>query len=274
MALSANEYNIWKKMKSFPTIGQLDYIVNRRGELDISLNKDAITTNKTKYLFARGRNIGYYQMIKTKVTEYAKQSFVDSTTKREFIKEERLVCQQIVNMAKKRRVSFTIVPKNVVLGNSCNFISLKDNDDNIDLYFLLGILNSSLIDWYFKLTSSNNHINNYEIDTFPIPIKYNNKAEIVELVKKYLTSFDDEILRKIDVLVYEAYGIRKTTSKVLNTISQDVKDSSSIVHNTSGICNQFYKDISQVIPQISIDDCKLMYHCKEIKTFQNLIKRY
>lgn len=30
------------------------------------------------------------------------------------------------------------------------------------------ILNSSLLNWRFKITSTNNHINNYELDELPI----------------------------------------------------------------------------------------------------------
>ena len=30
------------------------------------------------------------------------------------------------------------------------------------------LLNSSLLNWRFKVTSSNNHINNYEIDDLPV----------------------------------------------------------------------------------------------------------
>ena len=33
------------------------------------------------------------------------------------------------------------------------------------MYF---ILNSELLNWRFKITSSNNHINNYELDELPI----------------------------------------------------------------------------------------------------------
>lgn len=74
----------------------------------------------------------------------------------------------------------------------------------------MGILNSTLIDWYFKLTSSNNHINNYEIDNFPIPVTYSRKADISILVQTFLATNDETILDKIDALVYDAYGISKS----------------------------------------------------------------
>ena len=30
------------------------------------------------------------------------------------------------------------------------------------------LLNSKIINWFFSITSTNNHINNYELDTIPI----------------------------------------------------------------------------------------------------------
>ena len=42
-------------------------------------------------------------------------------------------------------------------------------DSSYDLYTILALFNSSLIEWRFSLTSTNNHVNKYEIDMLPIP---------------------------------------------------------------------------------------------------------
>ena len=76
----------------------------------------------------------------------------------------RLVCPQISNQSQRVRLRFLECDTNDVLGNSCNYIViLRDG-----LLKLKTILNSSLLNWRFKITSSNNHINNYEIDDLPI----------------------------------------------------------------------------------------------------------
>ncbi|MEW6033514.1 MAG: Eco57I restriction-modification methylase domain-containing protein [Chloroflexota bacterium] len=36
-----------------------------------------------------------------------------------------------------------------------------------DFYFVLGLLNSNLFEWRFRLTSTNNHVNSYEVDALP-----------------------------------------------------------------------------------------------------------
>ena len=50
------------------------------------------------------------------------------------------------------------MPKNYVLGNSCNFIAIKENEYNIDIYNILGLFNTKLINWLFKLRSNSNHV--------------------------------------------------------------------------------------------------------------------
>lgn len=155
-------------------------------------------------------------------------------------------------MAKKRRIAFTIVPPYSVLANSCNFVSVRSNDDGVDTYFLMGVLNSTLIDWYFKLTSSNNHINNYEIDNFPIPINYEKKAIISGLVKEYIRTQSDEILLKIDALVYEAYGISQT-GQVMESLNNEgeVVAHTSVFTSRQAVITAFQNDLRQMIPGVT-----------------------
>ena len=208
LALEPSEYRKLQKIKKFPVIKDLPFIVNMRGELDLSSNKSSIITKKTRYSLVRGRNISYYRLTNHPSNDYVTQEFVSKCPKKFYIQNERLICQQIANMSKERRLTFAIAPKNVVLGNSCNFITIKPNNYEIDIYFLLGILNSGILNWFFKLQSSNNHINNYEIDNFPIPISYNKKNEISELVREYLKDQSRNLLLdRIEELVCSAYDI-------------------------------------------------------------------
>ena len=250
--LSDNEYQIRSRMKSHPTIKDLGYIDNLRGELDLTMNKEFITTNETSFSLLRGRHIAYYQTIELPEKEYVDEAFVTKTAKSQYINNQRLVCQQIANMSKKRRISFALVDPKHVLANSCNFISLHENSDNIDIYYLMGVLNSTLIDWYFKLTSSNNHINNYEIDNFPIPVKYSRKADISTLVQAFLVNKDKSILDKIDALVYEAYGVYKNVDLIIEsnrTLQATNKPKESILDN-------FVQDLSCIMKGITKSECQ------------------
>lgn len=254
LVLSNNEYAIRKKMMECPRIGDIDYIENLRGELDITLNRKSIVESKTPFRFYRGRNIGFYNIVDGENIEYVSDDFVGNTAKQRYIYETRLVCQQVVNIAKKKRISFTLVPENSVLGNSCNFVSIKPNNEGIDNYFLLGILNSTLIEWFFKLTSSNNHINNYEIDNFPIPTSYAKKHIISNLVQEYIKTKQPDILTKIDALVYEAYGIVEESDTIMEKAPVE-HEGKSVFENKEAVYKAFYNDIKSMVNTASYDDC-------------------
>ena len=204
LPLSKDEAEKLKKLSSFPKVKDLAYIKNLRGELDLTLNEKAITSENTGHKLVRGRNISYYKTETEEITEYVLKDFVASTAKANYIKSERIICQQIVNKNKTRRVSFSPVEKNYVLANSCNFIALEENAP-VSLNFLLGVFNSSIINWYFKLTSTNNHINNYEIDDFPVPVNSPHKEKIETLVKMYLETKNENLLDEIETLVNKSF---------------------------------------------------------------------
>ena len=262
LVLKPEEYEKRRIMKQHPLIKDIPYIVNLRGELDMTLNKGAIVPDITPYKLFRGRHVGYYQVNDIPEVEYVTEDFVNSTAKKQYVMGSRIACQQIVNMAKRRRISFVLVPENTVLANSCNFVSVTDNSDAVDLYFLMGVLNSTVIDWFFKLTSSNNHINNYEIDNFPIPINCTYKEEISQLVQKLLNSGDMSLAEIIDNLVMQAYGLKNTMPE---------KVSSTIFNDIEMVRLAFIKDIRCLVPYITDDDCTALLR-GEISTAEILEK--
>lgn len=249
LALTDDEYRVRKKMQEYPVIKNIPYIVNLRGELDMTVNKNAIQSDKTSHKMLRGRNVGFYKHIEASVDEYVNEEFVEKSNKKMYIHHPRLICQQIANMAKKRRIAFSLIPAEYVLGNSCNFISILDNEDNVNSWFLLGILNSKLINWFFKLTSSNNHINNYEIDNFPIPIHYERKEEIEALVKNYIETRNEEVLQQIEWLVEEAYGLRQ------NSELDKGLDETSIIDNRHKLKKKFFDVIRRYVPNVTREEC-------------------
>lgn len=255
-AISENEYELLNKIQQFPKIGELDFIVNMRGEFDLTINKNYIKENGNLKL-VRGKNIGYYCFDEKDIIEYVNNDFLEKCSKKIFIENERIACQQISNIHKERRLNYTIIPQYYVLGNSCNFIYVKENKYNIDLYYMLGLLNSNIMNWYFKLTSSNNHINNYEIDTFPVPINFEKKLEISKLVKKYLREKDEELLSKIDNIVYKSFEIK-------NNKTESNEKTNSIIYD-------YYTDIKHMIPEITINDARAIIELKN--SFETIITK-
>lgn len=243
-SLPSKEYDVLKKMRSFPTVKDLPFIINMRGELDLTANSNSIVQTETKFPLLRGKNIGYF-CLSCPPENYVEASFVDKSNKNIFVKKPRIICQQVVNIHKERRVSFAYIDSDYVLGNSCNFIAVEANDSEIDLFVLLGLFNSPIINWLFKLTSTNNHINNYEIDSFPIPINSPFLKSVGLLTRKYLESPSDELLEEIYSLSYACYGVSNPTS-ISKPVAGNIEDS------------EFYLALKKFLPFLLHDQAQLL----------------
>lgn len=64
----------------------------------------------------------------TNISEYVKPEFIDATNKKQFIEKDRIICQQISNINCEKRLKFAFCSANHILGNSCNFISISENN--------------------------------------------------------------------------------------------------------------------------------------------------
>lgn len=259
-AISQKEYITLKKLRNFPVVKDLNFIVNLRGELDLTTNKEYITNIDTGYKLLRGKNIEYYKLKDEYSCEYVLQEFIASTKKSCYIQHDRIICQQIANMHKDRRVTFALAPHNYVLGNSCNFIYVMENNYGIDIYSILGLFNTKIINWFFKLTSSNNHVNNYEIDCFPVPIESKYLCDISFLVREFLSSGDVNIIEKIEMLARKAYNL-------------DVENNNNILAQND-IVVEYIENISKLIVGLSYEDAKniLMEQTTIDKRFNGLSK--
>ena len=262
LAVSEEEYQVLKKLRMFPVIKELNFIANLRGELDLTANKKNIVQVDTGYRLLRGRDIGYYKLLPNESGDFVLEDFINTTKKKIYIVHERIICQQIANMNKERRVTFSYVPAGNVLGNSCNFISVSSNKYGIDTFALLGLLNTKIINWLFKLTSSNNHVNNYEIDCFPIPIDAKDELlRISNLVRRYLNTDDVVILDEIERIAENAYGLNNELG------DNAMEDNTYINEYLSAIQNILPSIGKEVAKQILLGEVKIDAFCKGLNKF-------
>lgn len=133
----------------------------------------------------------------------------------------KVIGKEVQNMALKLRLNFTTLNKPYVITNTIRYILVND-PKTINEQYLISVMNSSFLNWRFKLFSLTNHIKKYEIETLPIPrIPPSNQRPFVILtkymlfLKQYQNYFakDDRHLQYIidyfdnliDCLVYELY---------------------------------------------------------------------
>lgn len=203
--ISDKSYELISHLNSFPTVGEVNEIKNRRGEFDLSFNKDLLNEGENKLL--RGKGLLEYAIKGHDQVNYNEFiNRVNGTPKHEDILNPRIACQQIANMDAKKRLKFALVEPNTILGNSLNYINILSRSQS-SLYGLLAVMNSILMDWRFRITSSNNHVNNYEINYFPIPNNFKELDYLGEYLQNNFSSINDVAFRlELELKVLKAYN--------------------------------------------------------------------
>ncbi|MFW6116815.1 MAG: Eco57I restriction-modification methylase domain-containing protein, partial [bacterium] len=88
--------------------------------------------------------------------------------KQRMVQRTRVVTQGISNMALPDRLKAVIVEPGSVVGNSCNALIKKNAAAPVELTYVMALLNSTLLEWRYRLFSSNNNINTYELEALPL----------------------------------------------------------------------------------------------------------
>lgn len=203
------EWDILRKLHPLKTLKDHLYIRNRRGELDLSLYKEYITSIKTDFRLVRGNMISIGGLNDVN-HEYVLPAFINKKSA-DYIKFDyrtnRIICKQISNQTQKRRLLFVLCERNDILGNSCNYLSVEEKY----IPAVMALLNSALLNWRFKITSTNNHINNYELDELPIIDIDNVNKEILALVGK-----------EKDRKICELYGLQNNEIEYIISQQYDI----------------------------------------------------
>lgn len=188
------------------------------GELNMTFHKKYFIDDKSAPKVLKGASIQRYY-----ITENMSQGEIEHLKESDFLSEntgeksqhhtmERIAMQGMTGANDKVRIIMSIVPSGYYLANSCNY--LLPNDEYPAKY-LIGLLNSKLINWFFRIFSTNSNVNGYEVEQFPLPVaQENDKQRLIHLVeqihnKKEINPYADtnDIEKQIDDLVYILYGL-------------------------------------------------------------------
>ena len=201
-------WNILSKMRSVGIFS----INAQAGEIDMTKYKSNFSQDKIAYRVVTGAQVLRYRLTDTPSQGsvlYLKKADLSESRYAAF-EQERIVMQRITGVDSKIRIIATMLPKCTYCANSTNYISGCSNQ--IDLLYLLGVLNSKSINFFFKQTSTNTNVTSKEIAKFPILVNVNSISVITKLVKEILDlkqrMFDTSALEnQIDFLVYHLYGL-------------------------------------------------------------------
>ncbi|EMR54865.1 type IIG restriction enzyme/methyltransferase [Helicobacter pylori] len=137
-----------------------------------------------------------------------------------------IVTQNITGTSDPYRIHANLIEvknQEMLFLDTCNLSYCKEQEH---AKFLVGLLNSRLLDWLFRKTSTNNHVNLYELETLPIPqITKSNKPtadKITALVEQILQAKAKDpkantqgLEKEIDALVYQLYNLTDEEIKII-----------------------------------------------------------
>ncbi len=144
-----------------------------------------------------------------------------------------IVTQNITGTSDAYRIHANLIEvknQEMLFLDTCNLSYCKEREH---AKFLVGLLNSRLLDWLFRKTSTNNHVNLYELETLPIPqITKSNQPtadKIIALVDKILALKEkdpkantQQLEKEIDALVYQLYNLTDEEIKIIEE-GQEIK---------------------------------------------------
>ena len=150
-----------------------DFISASHGELMINSSfKPYLSDSVSGEEAIRGSHIARYAVVEPKQGEavfFNRNLYLSehiNSKKALAYQQTRVVYQRYAAIDNYRRLIATILPENYFCSHTTGYISeIKD----YSLGFISTLLNSTLLDWRFNLTSTNNNVNGYEIEALPVP---------------------------------------------------------------------------------------------------------
>ena len=196
------------------------------GEIDLSINAKYITDNPQDSEMIKGAIIDRYlkrnEMSQGEIQYLNSSKYLSEikTEKTQHHNYERIVMQGLTGVNERHRLKMTIIPASIYCANSVNYLYFKE--PNVNKKYILGLLNSSLLDYIFKISSTNSNVNGYEVDNLPIIIAPEYiQHDIQELVNKLLEEKQktecnnvlcDQFETEINKIIYELYNL--TTDEI------------------------------------------------------------
>lgn len=239
----------WQVCKSIHTaagvvhLGTCREIEVRRGEINQTVYREYISPQPTHSRLVKGVEVGRYH-IRDRLSQSTRQwfdevSYLKAHSPKSIVNRTRIAMQRITGVDEKLRIVATLVDPPAYLADSANSVAVAKNSSH-SLNYILGLLNSQLFQWRFKVTSTNNNVGTNELDAMPFrTIDFSDADDrarhdkMVNLVQTMLdlhkqlaaakTAHDKTTLQRqitatdhqIDQLVYELYGLTAEEIKIV-----------------------------------------------------------
>jgi len=149
------------------------YAPSQQGEVNLTTHAHFLSNKPVGPVVLRGAHVGRYILHQVAKQGEPKYLHVDEFlaaqgpgTKAHDYRFRRIGYQRGAAIDNWRRIIATIIEAGCHCSDTVNYILPPHT---VDLFAVLAILNSAVSEWRFRLTSTNNHVNSYEVDGLPFP---------------------------------------------------------------------------------------------------------
>ena len=249
--VDANQWSVCRKLlglSSVVRLGEVSDFQVTRGEINQTIFREFISENSSHARLLKGVEVSRYGFNKELQQGHREwldeKRFLKSNSERPCSKKRRIATQRITGVDERLRIVAAIMDAPAYFADSTNSIVIK-NGSPYRLEYLLGLLNSKLFQWRFRLTSSNNNVGTNELESMPFcKINFDDLADkaqhtrMVSLVeqmlaakpqlaraqsdkdKDFYTNRCDGLDRQIDALVYDLYALTPAEIKIVEGVAK------------------------------------------------------
>jgi hypothetical protein len=172
---SPEEVSILQRMFAQEALEPLSSIASVAvGEIDMTQDRNCKQSETTQHELLKGAHLQRYfkrPYPKQGQREWVnlaalKQKYGENSEKLTLHERERLAFQGVTGTDDSRRLKASLIPTGYFLANSLNYFNILES--SITMEYILAVFNSQMFEWRFRLTSTNNNVNNYEVHSLPI----------------------------------------------------------------------------------------------------------
>ena len=230
-----------------------------QGDLNLATHKTKFSERQTPVHLMRGEHVSRFVIRYDATTEYCEVGFradkVGANGRETF-----LISQEVMNQQAARRLNFAMTTKSTerfLWGHTVNKTQLKNQGFS---KAFVALLNSKFLDWFFRITSSNNHVQGYELEQLPIaPMMDADRERLSKLADRVMQAKSanpaadiSEAEAEIDRLVFGLYGLTEAEIAAV-----EGKPEFRVVPNRGGLATGVTPDNLKDIIQ-DLEDEKLL----------------
>ncbi|MFC5570816.1 Eco57I restriction-modification methylase domain-containing protein [Lysobacter yangpyeongensis] len=201
--VSGEQWSLCRKIHNNPSVvrfGDATGVKVTRGEINQTNYRRFITSSPKHARLLKGVEVAQYR-IRTDRSQGQQEWFDEAAYLKEakakpIVRQQRIATQRITGVDERLRLVAAVAPVPAYFADSTNSI-VVDETSPIKPKYILAILNSRLMQWRFKLTSTNNNVGTNEIESLPLLIPGNEGEKrrhdlIVERVEALIVAKQQE----------------------------------------------------------------------------------